>query len=245
METQADQAKTGCILSSQRRSSSCVSVGESPSHQSFSDLLNLHSIVKTEEAEQIELNTTEASENTYEVPLHRLFHMNKPELQMLILGCVSAVINGSLLPIFGVFISRMIQTFYEPAAELQKDSKVLMWTFVSLRFVSLMASTGRSYFFAIAGSQLIRRIRSMTFEKVVHMEIGWFDRAQNTSSVIGARLSVDAATIRGLVGDALALIVQNSASVLPSVAIALEANWQLARIVVALLPLLGFNSWDY
>ncbi|KAL0436041.1 UNVERIFIED_CONTAM: ABC transporter B family member 21 [Sesamum radiatum] len=41
------------------------------------------------------------------------------------------------------------------------------------------------------------------------MEVGWFDEPQNSSGVIGARLSADAATIRALVGDALAQLVQD------------------------------------
>ncbi|KAF9622097.1 hypothetical protein IFM89_029381 [Coptis chinensis] len=245
MEMEADLAKPECILGSQRTSSYCSSVGERSSQQSSSDLSHPPTVVKTGETKLMELSINEASEHQYEVPLRRLFYLNRPELPMLILGCVSAIFNGAILPIFGTLISCMIQIFNEPRVKLQRDSKSVMWMFVCLGFVSLLAATGRSYFFAIAGSQLIRRIRSMSFEKVVHMEIGWFDSPQNTSSIIGARLSMDAASIRGLVGDALALVVQNSASVIIALAIALEANWQLSLIVVALLPLLGFNAWAY
>ncbi|RRT66148.1 hypothetical protein B296_00018134 [Ensete ventricosum] len=43
--------------------------------------------------------------------------------------------------------------------------------------------------------KLIRRIRLMTFQKVVNMEIEWFDDPENSSGAIGARLSADAATL--------------------------------------------------
>ncbi|KAJ0081187.1 hypothetical protein Patl1_10099 [Pistacia atlantica] len=64
-----------------------------------------------------------------------------------------------------------------------------------------------NYFFGIAGGRLIKRIRTLTFDKVVHQEISWFDDPANSSGAIGARLSTDASTIRSIVGDALALTV--------------------------------------
>jgi len=46
------------------------------------------------------------------------------------------------------------------------------------------------------------------------MEVGWFDEAENSSGALSARLLADAALVRALVGDALGLLVQNSASAL-------------------------------
>nr|GEU41833.1 ABC transporter B family member 21-like [Tanacetum cinerariifolium] len=69
---------------------------------------------------------------------------------------------------------------------------------------------GRSYCFSVAGAKLIRRIRVLCFEKVINMEVSWFDKKENTSGAIGARLSVDAANVRGLVGDTLAQLVQRA-----------------------------------
>ncbi|KAK2648763.1 hypothetical protein Ddye_016252 [Dipteronia dyeriana] len=57
------------------------------------------------------------------------------------------------------------------------------------------------------------RRRSMCFEKVVYMEISWFDEAKHSSGAIGARLTTDAVAVQSLVGDALALLVQNIATV--------------------------------
>ncbi|WVZ12254.1 hypothetical protein V8G54_016784 [Vigna mungo] len=83
----------------------------------------------------------------------------------------------------------------------------------------------------------------MCFEKVVHMEVSWFDEAEHSSGAIGARLSSDAAAVRALVGDALGLLVQNVATVVGCLVIAFEASWQLALIVLALAPLLGLNGY--
>ncbi|KAK9161867.1 hypothetical protein Syun_008208 [Stephania yunnanensis] len=115
--------------------------------------------------------------------------------------------------------------------------------FILLGVISLVVSPGRTYFFSIAGCKLIKRVRSMCFEKVVNMEISWFDEPEHSSGAIGARLSADAATVRGLVGDALSLIVQNAATAIAGLVIAFSANWILAFVILVLLPLVGLNGY--
>ncbi|CAA6668815.1 unnamed protein product [Spirodela intermedia] len=75
----------------------------------------------------------------------------------------------------------------------------------------------RSYFFAVAGARLVKRIRMRTFEKVLNMEMAWFDEPQTRAA---------------LVGDALAMVVQNFAAMLAGLIIAFVASWQLSLIVL-------------
>ncbi|KAM7487973.1 hypothetical protein LguiB_025457 [Lonicera macranthoides] len=139
------------------------------------------------------------------VSFQRLAYLNKPEIPELLVGSIAAVANGVVLPIFGTILSAVIKTFYEPAHKLRKDSEFWALMYVLLAVVSVLMMPFRTYFFAVAGCKLIRRIRMMCFEKVVHMEISWFDKTENSSGAIGARLSADASSVRGLVGDTLAV----------------------------------------
>ncbi|XP_047947710.1 ABC transporter B family member 11-like isoform X2 [Salvia hispanica] len=187
--------------------------------------------------------STDTSEYHPEVSLYRLAHLNKPEALVLIAGAVVAVITGAILPVFGLLTAIMIKTFFELPDKMRKDSEFWALMFLILGIVALVAYSLRSYLFGVAGNKLIKRIREMCFEKLVSMEIEWFDMAKNSSGVISARLSTDAAMIRALVGDALAQIVQEIASLLVGFAIAFEACWQLALIVGAMMPLLGLNTY--
>ncbi|KAM0028056.1 putative ABC-type xenobiotic transporter [Helianthus debilis subsp. tardiflorus] len=177
------------------------------------------------------------------VPLRRLACLNKPEIPVLIIGSISAIINGTIFPLFSILLSSMIKTFYEPPQKMKSDSKFWALMFVILGVLSFLAYPGRSYLFSVAGSKLIKRIRSLCFEKVVNMEVGWFDKPENSSGAIGARLSADAASVRGLVGDALAQIVQDPSSVATGLFIAFAACWQLALIILALIPLMSVNGY--
>ncbi|KAM0987959.1 hypothetical protein ACFX13_012191 [Malus domestica] len=83
----------------------------------------------------------------------------------------------------------------------------------------------------------------MCFEKVVYMEVSWFEDPEHSSGAIGATLSADVAYLRGLVGDALGFLVQNLATAIAGLHIAFVANWQLALKIIVLLPLLGVNGY--
>ncbi|KAI3417880.1 uncharacterized protein J3R85_014152 [Psidium guajava] len=184
-----------------------------------------------------------STEKPPKVSLGRLARLNKPEVPVLIFGTVAAVANGVILPIFGILISSVIKTFYEPPHELRKDSKFWALMFLVLGMASFVAYPARTYLFSVAGCKLIERIRLMCFEKVVHMEVGWFDEPDHSSGAIGARLSADAASVRALVGDALAQLVQNMASAVAGLVIAFTASWQLALIILVLIPLIGVNGY--
>ncbi|XP_065859874.1 ABC transporter B family member 11-like isoform X2 [Euphorbia lathyris] len=192
---------------------------------------------------QEETQVSPDKNQTLEVPLRRLVYLNKPEIPVLIAGSIVAGISGLIIPIYGILISRVVKSFYEPPSELRKDSKFWAIMVMVLGIVSLLASPAQIYLFAVAGSKLIQRIRSMCFEKVVHMEVGWFDEPENSSGAIGSRLSADATLVRALTGDALALMVQNIVSAAAGLVIAFIASWELALIILVLVPLIGVNGY--
>lgn len=184
---------------------------------------------------------TPKSPNT--IPLRRLAYCNKPEIPVLIGGTISAIVNGTIFPTFGILVASMIKTFYEPSHKLRKESKFWALMFFLLGVAALLVNSTQSYFFTVAGCKLIGRIRSLCFEKVVHMEVAWFDEKENSSGAVGARLSTDATTLRSLVGDALAQLVQDVTLTIAGLAIALVACWQLALIFLALIPLVVINGY--
>ncbi|KAK7291757.1 hypothetical protein RIF29_07146 [Crotalaria pallida] len=183
-----------------------------------------------------------ASHKPPQVSFLRLAYLNKPEIPVLLIGTLAAAVTGALLPILGLLTSNMINTFYEPEVKLRKDSKFWALIFVALSVAAFLFHPLRSYLFSVAGCKLIKRTRLMCFEKIVHMEVGWFDKAEHSSGALGARLSTDAASIRALVGDALGLLVQDIATAIAALVIAFEANWQLSLIILGLIPLLLVNG---
>ncbi|XP_018437487.1 ABC transporter B family member 5 [Raphanus sativus] len=188
-------------------------------------------------------NTEIPKDMPQDVSITRIAALNKPEALILVLGTLVSALDGAIFPIFGLFFAKVIIAFFQPPHELRSDSRFWSIIFVLLGVLSLVVYPTHMSLFAVAGGRLIRRIRSMCFEKVVHMEVGWFDEPENSSGALGARLSADAALIRTLVGDSLALTVKNVASAVAGMIIAFVISWELAVIILVLIPLTGINNY--
>ncbi|KMZ73429.1 ABC transporter B family member 21 [Zostera marina] len=178
-----------------------------------------------------------------DISLKRLAYLNKPEAPFLMMGILAATVHGVLLPIFGLLLSIAIKIFYKSPDELKKDSKFWALMFVVLGVVAMFVIPLQYYFFGVAGAKLIKRIRSLSFKRVVHQEISWFDKSNNSSGLIGARLSGDASSVRSLVGDYMGSITQTISTITTGVVIAMIANWKVALVILVLIPLMGFQVY--
>jgi ABC-type multidrug transport system fused ATPase/permease subunit len=52
--------------------------------------------------------------------------------------------------------------------------------------------------FGIAGERLTMRLRKMAFAAILRQEIAWFDKSENSTGSLCARLSSDAANVQGV-----------------------------------------------
>ncbi|MBA0663484.1 hypothetical protein Goklo_003599, partial [Gossypium klotzschianum] len=201
---------------SQRLSASLIrsiSRSASSSRQSFTYNFGVPGLANFAETEETGVESSVPEETKIErrksVSIRRLANLNKPEVPVLLIGSIAAAVHGLVFPIFV--------------------------SYVGMGVVILLVGPMQNFFYGVAGGKLIQRIRSLTFEKVVHQNISWFDDPESSSGAIGARLSTDASTVRNLVSDSLALIVQNIATIIAGLVIAFTANWILAIAILALM----------
>ncbi|KAL6614679.1 hypothetical protein ACP70R_036949 [Stipagrostis hirtigluma subsp. patula] len=176
-------------------------------------------------------------------PIGRLIKLNKPEVPVMLLGSIAATAHGVIFPLFGILMSGVIKSFYEPPDKLQKDSSFWALISVVLGVATLISIPIEYLLFGIAGGKLIQRIRALSFQSIVSQEVAWFDKPSNSSGALGTRLSVDALNVRRLVGDNLALIVQSVASLTTGFIIAFAADWRLALIITCVIPLVGAQGY--
>ncbi|KAL6610597.1 hypothetical protein ACP70R_040566 [Stipagrostis hirtigluma subsp. patula] len=176
-------------------------------------------------------------------PIGRLLSLNKPETGILLCGSIVAAIDGAMFPIFGLVIATAAKVFYEPPDKRRKDSNFWGLLCVGLAIGGMIAKLVNNFLFAIAGGKLIERIRSLTFRSIVHQEMAWFDRPENSSGALNERLCIDALNVRRLVGDNLAIMVQSTATIICGIVIAMIADWKLSLVILVVIPLVGLQGY--
>jgi len=120
------------------------------------------------------------SEAPKKAPMGRLACLNKPELPILLLGALAAGVHGTLFPMFGLMLSNAINTFFEPPHELRKHSSFWGLMCVVLGIISIVSVPVEYLLFGVAGGKLIERIRTLSFQSIVHQEVAWFDDPKNS-----------------------------------------------------------------
>jgi ATP-binding cassette subfamily B (MDR/TAP) protein 1 len=113
-------------------------------------------------------------------PIGRLFKLNMPEVPVLLLGSIAASVHGVVFPLFGILMSGIIKSFYEPPDKMRKDTSFWALISVVLGITCLISVPAQYFLFAVAGGKLIERIRALSFQSIVRQEIAWFDNASNS-----------------------------------------------------------------
>ncbi|XP_010313352.1 ABC transporter B family member 21 isoform X1 [Solanum lycopersicum] len=213
-----------------------------PESRNNDDITAIEEIPETRLAKSSDINSEESTK-LEKNPVTRLAYLNKSEFPMILVGAIIAIISGCVFPVFGIVLTNTVKSFYEPPEDLKKDSQFWSLMIMVLATVLLITTPLETLFFTVAGCKLIRRIRSMCFQKVVHMEIGWFDETENSVGRLATKLSTDAAVVQVLVGDVLAKITKDLAAAIVAAMIAFQASWLLSLFLISMIPFMVGNAY--
>ncbi|KAH7686350.1 Xenobiotic-transporting ATPase protein [Dioscorea alata] len=168
----------------------------------------------------------------------RLLSMNSPEWKQALIGSISAVVFGSIQPIYAFSIGGMIAAFFlQSHDEIKAVIHHYSLIFSALSLASIIVNLSQHYNFAYMGEHLTRRIRLLVLSKILTFEAGWFDEEQNNSGALCSRLSNEASLVKTLVADRVSLLVQTTSGVVIAVSMGLIVAWKLAIVMIAVQPL--------
>ncbi|KAK9131106.1 hypothetical protein Sjap_011593 [Stephania japonica] len=168
----------------------------------------------------------------------RLLSLNSLEWKQGLIGSLSAIVFGSLQPIYAMTIGGMIAAFFlQDYNEMRERIRMYSLIFSSLSIISILANVLQHYNFAYMGEYLTRRIRIKMLEKILTFETAWFDEEENSSGALSSRLSNEAAMVKSLVADRLSLLVQTTSAVTIAMIMGLVIAWKLALVMIAVQPL--------
>ncbi|KAK1940437.1 ABC transporter B family member 11 [Phytophthora citrophthora] len=185
------------------------------------------------------------SEDTLEVSTLRVWRMGLPEWKFMALGGVSSVFKGSVYPLGGMFIAKIIHLYYElqkTKHEMLHDMRYFSLALGCLAVVCGASFTLTEYWFGIASSRLISRVRLATYTGMLHQEVGWFDLKENSSGSLVTRLSTDAAILQAMTSDFLNRSLMTGTTFTITFAVAFYYSWEMTLIMMATTPfLVGVN----
>jgi ATP-binding cassette, subfamily B (MDR/TAP), member 1 len=168
----------------------------------------------------------------------RLAKMNSPEWKYALVGSIGSMVCGSFSAIFAYILSAVLSIYYAPDAKyMNREIGKYCYLLIGMSSAALLFNTVQHLFWDTVGENLTKRVREKMFTSVLRNEIAWFDREENASARIAAKLSLDAHNVRSAIGDRISVIVQNSALMLVACTAGFILQWRLALVLIAVFPL--------
>ncbi|XP_042516405.1 putative ABC transporter B family member 8 [Macadamia integrifolia] len=168
----------------------------------------------------------------------RLLLLNSPEWKKGVMGSLSAIVFGSVQPVYALTIGGMISAFFlQNHDQMRAHIRTYALIFCSLSLVSIIVNLTQHYNFAYMGEHLTKRIRLRMLEKILTFEAAWFDEEENSSGALCSRLSNEASMVKSLVVDRVSLLLQTTSAVTVAMVMGLIVAWKLALVMIAVQPL--------
>ncbi|XP_028754614.1 ABC transporter B family member 2 [Neltuma alba] len=186
---------------------------------------------------RVDADEVDSMGKTRHVSAKRLYSMIGPDWYYGVIGTFCAFIAGAQMPLFALGISHALVSYYMDWDTTCREVKKIAFLFCGAAVVTVIVHAIEHLCFGIMGERLTLRVREALFSAILKNEIGWFDDADNTSSMLSSRLETDATLLRTIVVDRSTILLQNVGLVVASFIIAFLLNWRLTLVVLATYPL--------
>jgi ATP-binding cassette subfamily B (MDR/TAP) protein 1 len=186
------------VKSSDQFESSCSSHHNKQSfkvvHASFTQGIQAKVSNSVEDSNALAFKANQGFEDKPQVPsFYRLIALNKPEWKQVLLGLTGALGFGFVQPAYAYVLGNTVGAYYtNDPSTMQHDVKIYSTIFMVLSVAAFAVNILQHYNFAIIGEYLTKRIRVQMLANILRNEVGWYDRDENASGAICARLASDA-----------------------------------------------------
>uniref|UniRef100_A0A915EG33 ABC-type xenobiotic transporter n=1 Tax=Ditylenchus dipsaci TaxID=166011 RepID=A0A915EG33_9BILA len=96
--------------------------------------------------------------------------------------------------------------------------------------------------FGRCAETMTMRLRSQLFRNIMRMDIAYFDSPRHTTGSLATRLATDTPNVRAALDFRLGAVFSAGVAFVGGIALALYYNWQLAVLVICVLPIAGLGQ---
>lgn len=109
-----------------------------------------------------------------------------------------------------------------------------------VKYRYILFSTAQLFLLTVASERLTTRLRGFAFGAMLRQEMAWFDEASNGAGALCAKLSTEAAAVKGATGQRIGTIVQSISTLLLAIGLSIYYDWRLGLLGMAFIPLIVF-----
>ncbi|KAJ1799503.1 hypothetical protein LPJ59_001779, partial [Coemansia sp. RSA 2399] len=123
---------------------------------------------------------------------------------------------------------------------LDHEARKFCLYYLALGLSMWVLSAAERIVWNVAAERMSRRMRIAFYEATLRQEAGWFDTL--TTGELTTRISGDINMVQDGSGDKFGFVVQHTARFAAAIVIAFVKGWQLALVVVAVMPVLAGST---
>lgn len=121
-------------------------------------------------------------------------------------------------------------------ARADADKYALIFLFIAI--IGCVVNFFNSSIFSVVGDKITRRVRQEAFSKIIKMPIPWFDLPKNNGGQLTTKLASDSLMVNGLTATFVSILIQNGATLIAGLVVALVFEWRTALFAIAMLPIM-------
>lgn len=197
----------------------------------------------------------------------RLLKINAPEWRHAIFAIFGCILTGLCIPFGALVLAAVAGIYYTPDYDyLRKEVRLYAIYFAIIASGGMIGYIMQEYFWGYVNENLTKRVRERMLASKNHPvlsfrvpiilfiyiillkmlcnlpdilknEISWFDKDENSSSHLSARLASDAATIRTALGTRVSLLLSNLTVLTVASIICFVLSWKMTLVTLAVFPL--------
>nr|QNG62055.1 P-glycoprotein 2 [Parascaris univalens] len=204
-------------------------------HRSVSDPSELS--LRSSAAIVKELQDAAEESSVRPTPMSRIFLMNRETWPYLFVGLVGCCLSGIVPPFFALVYSQIFSVFSEPVDRLGSDARFWSLMFLACGVIDAIGFFISANMLGLCGETLTKKIRLMAFTNLLRQDIAFYDDQRHSTGKLCTRFATDAPNVR-YVFTRLPLVVASVVTLVGAIAIGFLFGWQLALILLAIVPLI-------
>ncbi|KAK9172301.1 hypothetical protein cmbei_6004700 [Cryptosporidium meleagridis] len=163
----------------------------------------------------------------------KLLLLLKKDIHFLILGIISASIQGATFPLMGYLIGKFVTSGVLPTSELVRiETGKYSLYFLFLAILIFLTTFAQNSFLQISGERLIKRLRAECFYSMLYQDIKFYEQPNQSAIKLCEVLAEDTRLTKGLVGENIGLYTQNIVTVLLGFTISLTSSLELTAVIL-------------